>query len=102
MSNRCNRWHILNTNIMHADKTVLHSAYAEFKEARGGIKVCACLHMQFEEVFLYSAIKLRVLHVRLLTDKHIHDCLIGLDQEAKAVYETLIANDTTANSLAYI
>ena len=102
MSNRCSRWHILNINIVHADKAVLHSTYAEFEEARGGIKVCACLHMQFLEVLLYSAIKLRVVHVRLLTDKHIRDCLVGLDQEAKAVYETLIANDTTANSIAYI
>lgn len=42
VSNRCSRWHILNTNIVHADKAVLHYAYAEFEEARGGIKVCAC------------------------------------------------------------
>ncbi|KAG0620732.1 hypothetical protein M758_4G238800 [Ceratodon purpureus] len=42
------------------DTAVLHYAYAEFEEARGGIK------------------------------------------EAKAVYETLIKNDTTANALAYI
>ena len=42
LSNRCSRWHILNTNIVHADKAVLHYAYAEFEEARGGIKVCAC------------------------------------------------------------
>ena len=27
---------------MHADKAVLHYAYAEFEEARGGIKVRAC------------------------------------------------------------
>ncbi len=28
--------------------------------------------------------------------------LLVVDQEAKAVYETLISNDSTANALAYI
>jgi hypothetical protein len=90
------------------DTAVLHYAYAEFEEARGGIKVCfdfltldlmvlvwCKLILEPKRFFWSDSQQSFATHMSWLE-------LLVVDQEAKGVYETLISNDSTANALAYI